>query len=75
MAVGERDWLHEVHPLGIDLDEGEDVSSLHRLAERVKPRHGIRIPFLGETFVYVFGCDEVFPRLPGEQKDTNDGSN
>lgn len=72
MPVGQRNRLHEVHPLSVDLDEGEDVSGLHCIAQRVKPRRRIRTLLLGKTFLRVFGCDEVFPRLPGgEHEDTD----
>lgn len=72
MPVGQRNGLHEVHPLSVDLDEGEDVSGLHCVAQRVELRRRIRTLLLGETFLRVFGCDEVFPRLPGgEHEDTD----
>lgn len=65
MPVGQRDGLHEVDPLGVDLDEGEDVPGLHRVAQRVKPRRHIRTLLPGEALLRVFGRDEVLPRLPG----------
>ena len=64
MSVGQRYGLHEVHSLGVDLDEGEDVPGLHRVTQRVEPRHGVRTFLPGESFLCVFGGDEVFPRLP-----------
>lgn len=65
VSVGQRYGLHEVDSLGVDLDEGENVSSLHGVAQRVKPRRRIGTLLPCETLLCVFGCDEVFPRLPG----------
>ena len=36
VSVGQGDGLHQVHTLCVDLDEGEDVSSLDGVAQRVK---------------------------------------
>lgn len=65
VSVGQRYGLHEVHSLSVDLDEGENVSSLHCVAQRVEPRRRIGTFLPGEALLCVFGCDEVFPRLPG----------
>lgn len=65
VSVGQRYGLHEVDPLGVDLDEGEDVPGLHCVTQRVEPRRRIGTLLPGVTFLCVFGCDEVFPRLPG----------
>jgi len=64
MSVGKRNGLHEVHSLGIDLDEGEDVASLHRVTQCVEPGRRLGTLLPGETLLCVFGYDEVFPRLP-----------
>lgn len=65
VSVGQRYGLHEVDPLGVDLDEGEDVAGLHCVAQRVEPRRGVRTLLPRVAFLGVFGRDEVFPRLPG----------
>lgn len=65
VSVGQRYGLHEVHSLSVDLDEGEDVAGLHRVAQRVEPRRRVGALLPREAFLRVFGRDEVFPRLPG----------
>ena len=76
VLVAQRDGLHEVQPLGVHLDEGEDVPRLHRLAQRVQAGRrapgagGARRLPAGEALVRVFSRDEVLPRLPvGDKQD------
>lgn len=69
MSVGQRNGLHEVDPLGVDLDEREHVSGLHRVAERVEPRRHVGTSLAGEALLRVLGGDEVFPRLPGTRNE------
>lgn len=65
VSVGQRDGLHEVDSLSVDLDEGKYVSGFNCVAQRVEPRCRIRTLLPGVAFLRVLGCDEVFPRLPG----------
>lgn len=65
VSVGQRYGLHQVNSLGIDLDEREDIPSLHCVAQRPEPRCRIGTFLPGKTFFRVLGGDEIFPRLPG----------
>lgn len=69
MPVGQRNGVHEVHSLGVDLDEGEDVASLHRVTQGVQSGRSVRAFLMGESFFCVFGRDEVFPGLPEKQRE------
>lgn len=64
MFVGQRDGFHEVHALGVDLDEREDVPRLHGVTQRVELRRSVGTLPPGEALLCVLGCDEIFPRLP-----------
>lgn len=72
MSVGQWYGLHEVHSLSIDLDERENISSLHCVTEGVESRRRIRTFLPGKTLLRVLGCDEVFPRLPGRGHEDTD---
>lgn len=65
MSIGQRNGLHEVNSLGIDLDEGDDVPGFHGVTQRVKLRCRLWTLLPSETFLRVLGGDEVFPCLPG----------
>lgn len=64
VSVCQRDGLHQVHSLGVNLDEGEDVPSLHRVAQRVEPRGRVGTLLPSESLFSVLGGDEIFSRLP-----------
>lgn len=64
VSVCQRDGLHQVHSLGVNLDEGEDVPGLHRVAQGVEPRGRVRTLLPSESLFCVLGGDEIFPRLP-----------
>lgn len=64
VSVGQRNGLHEVNSLCVDLNEGEDVPGLHCVTQCVEPRRRIGTLLPGEAFLSVFGGDEVLPRLP-----------
>lgn len=64
VSVVQRYGLHEVDSLGIHLDEGENVSGLHGVTQRVEARRCVRTLLPGKALLCVFGRDEVFPRLP-----------
>lgn len=64
VSVCQRYGLHQVHSLGINLDEGEDVPGLHRVAQRVEPRGRVGTLLPCKPLFCVLGGDEIFPRLP-----------
>lgn len=64
MSVRQRDGLHQVHSLGVNLDEGEDVPGLHRVAQSVEPRGRVGTLLPCKSLFCVLGGDEIFPRLP-----------
>lgn len=64
VSVCQRDGLHQVHSLGVDLDEREDVPGLHRVAQSVEPRGRVGTLPPSESLFCVLGGDEIFPRLP-----------
>lgn len=74
VSVGQRDGLHQVDPLGVDLDEGEDVPGLHGVTQCVEPRRPVGTLLPGEAFLRVLCRDEVFPRLPGAHVERGSGS-
>lgn len=64
VSVCQRYGLHQVHSLGVNLDEGEDVPGLHRVAQRVEPRGRVGTLLPSESLFSVLGGDEIFPCLP-----------
>lgn len=64
VSIGQRNWLHEVHTLGVDLDEREKVAGLDGIAERMQPGAGVRVSLPCEAPLRVLRRDEVLPRLP-----------
>lgn len=70
MSVSQRYGLHEIDSLGVDLDEREDVSSLHGFTQRVEAGRRVQTLF-GKALLCVFGYDEVFSRLPDYHTEKN----
>lgn len=64
MAISQRNGLHEVHTLSVDLDERENIPGLHSVTERVQFGQRVRTLLSSKALLCVFGHDEVFPRLP-----------
>lgn len=64
MSIRQRYGLHQVHSLGVNLDEGEDVPSLHSVAQRVEPRGRVGTLLPSESLLGVLGSDEILPGLP-----------
>lgn len=64
VSVCQRYGLHQVHSLGVNLDEGEDVPSLHCVAQRVEPRGRVGTLLPSKSLFSVLGGDEIFPCLP-----------
>lgn len=58
--------LHQVHTLGVDLDQGQDVLVPDRLVQKLQACHGVRTQALSEMLLRVLGRDEVLPHLPEE---------
>lgn len=68
MFVGLWVGLHQLRPLGVDLDQRQDVPVPHRLVQTLQPRLAIGAALADETFLCVLGGYEVLPRLPGWQR-------
>lgn len=64
VSVCQRNGLHQVDSFGVNLDEGEDVPGLHRVAQRVEPGGGVGALPASEALFGVLGGDEILPRLP-----------
>lgn len=64
VSVCQRNGLHQVDSFGVNLDEGEDVPGLHRVAQCVEPGRGVGALPASEALFGVLGGDVIFPRLP-----------
>ncbi|TNN36454.1 hypothetical protein EYF80_053374 [Liparis tanakae] len=60
-----RDGLLQVHPLSVDLHQGQDVSGPDRLVQKLQARRGVGTEPPHEAPLRVLGRDEVLPGLPG----------
>lgn len=69
--VGLWAGLHQVHPLSVDLDQGQDVSVPDGLVENLKPGRSVGTEPLGETLFGVLCGDVVLPRLPENNNTTS----
>lgn len=69
MPIGERNGLHKLHSLSIDLDEGEDVAGLHCITQGVQSGCSVWAFLTSKAFLCVFCCNEVFPGLPERQRE------
>lgn len=69
MPIGHWNGLHQVHSISVDLDEGEDVTGLHRVTQGVQSGCSVWTFLTSKAFLCVFGCDEVFPGLPERQRE------
>lgn len=56
--------LHQVHPLGVDLDQGQDVSVPDGRVQNLQSGLCVGTETPSEAFFRVLRSDEVFPRLP-----------
>lgn len=68
MFVGLRERLHQVHALGVDLDERQDVPFPDGLVHGLQPGLGVGAELQGEAFLRVLRRDVVFPHLPGKTR-------
>ena len=57
--------LHKLHPLGVDLDQSQQVPGLHRLTQVHHLGQGRRTRLPGEAVVHVLRVDELLPCCPG----------
>lgn len=64
VSVCQRYGLHQVHSLGVNLDEREDVPGLHRVAQSVEPRGRVGTLLPSKSLFCILGGDEIFPCLP-----------
>lgn len=64
MFVGLRAGLHQVHPLCIDLDQGQDVSVPDSLIQNLQSGGVVGTEPPSEALLRVLGGDVILPRLP-----------
>lgn len=64
MFVGLWAGLHQVHPLCVDLDQGQDISVPDGLVQNLQPGRVVGTELPGEALLCVLGSDVVLPRLP-----------
>lgn len=64
MFIGLWAGLHQVHPLGVDLDQCQDVSVPDGRVQNLQSGLCVGTEPPSEAFLRVLRSDEVFPRLP-----------
>lgn len=68
MFVGLRAGLHQVHPLSIDLDQGQDVSVPDSVVQNLQSQRGVGTEPPSKPLFCVLRCDVVLPCLPRKQE-------
>lgn len=70
--AGLRQRLHELHALGVDLDQGQQVTGAHRLVQVHHLGRRRRARLAGVLVVHILGVDELLPHRPdGKGVDKN----
>lgn len=69
-----RERLHQLHALGVNLDEGQQVPGLDRLEQLDHLGCGGRAGLSGVLVVHILGIDELLPHRPVPE-DRNSASN
>lgn len=64
MFVGHREGLGQVHSIGVDLQQGEDVAALHRIIQAAQFGGRIGTSALSKALLCVLSCDEIFAAPP-----------
>lgn len=62
--AGLRQRLHELHALGVDLDQGQQVTGAHRLVQVHHLGRRRRARLAGVLVVHILGVDELLPHRP-----------
>ena len=66
MFIGHGDGIHQVHSFSVDLEEGHDVASPHRLVQDTQ----VHMPLVCKALLRVLGCDVILPSLPEGENTT-----